>query len=277
MMRAAALRYALAPACVLLAALLYFSPAQPLLSLAGLFVFAVIGAAWFGGAGPGLTAAVLATFALPRLVAVDYPLLGGLLDVPRFITFSVAGLAVGLWSWRHRQVEAALRESAERYQLAIDASDEGFWDWAPHGDRLYVSPRFLEIFGFPSGTTFAGRAAMFERLTMPPDDRAGLNQAVAEHFAGKTTRMEMEFRIVVNGEVRWIHARGLATRNVDGGVIRWNGAAADVSARKHAEQALRESEDRFARAVAGSSDGVWDIDFVGRTVFFPARTRELCG
>jgi PAS domain S-box-containing protein len=277
MMRAAALRYALAPACVLLAALLYFSPAQPLLSLAGLFVFAVIGAAWFGGAGPGLTAAVLATFALPRLVAVDYPLLGGLLDVPRFITFSIAGLAVGLWSWRHRQVEAALRESAERYQLAIDASDEGFWDWAPHGDRLYVSPRFLQIFGFPSGTTFAGRAAMFERLTMPPHDRAALNQAIAEHFAGKTTRMEMEFRIVVNGEVRWIHARGLATRNADGGVIRWNGAAADVSARKHAEQALRESEDRFARAVAGSSDGVWDIDFVGRTVFFPARTRELCG
>ena len=63
-----ALRYALAPACIVLAALLYLSPAGPVLSLAGLFVFAVLAAAWFGGAGPGLLAAVLATFTLPQLM-----------------------------------------------------------------------------------------------------------------------------------------------------------------------------------------------------------------
>src|SRR5262245_51637051 len=107
-MQAVALRYALAPACILLAVLLYLSPAGKVLSLAGLFALAVLGAAWFGGAGPGLVAAVLATFALPQLIAVGYPLLGGFLDLPRFITFSVAGLLVGWWSFRRRQVEAAL-------------------------------------------------------------------------------------------------------------------------------------------------------------------------
>jgi hypothetical protein len=56
-MQAVALRYALAPTCILLAVLVYLSPAGRTLSLAGLFVFAVLAAAWFGGAGPGLVAA----------------------------------------------------------------------------------------------------------------------------------------------------------------------------------------------------------------------------
>jgi len=67
-MRAVALRYALAPACILLAVLVYLSPAGPTLSLVGLFVFAVLAAAWFGGVGPGLVAAVLATLTLPQLI-----------------------------------------------------------------------------------------------------------------------------------------------------------------------------------------------------------------
>jgi len=118
----AALRYALAPGCVVLAVLVYLSPVGPTFSLAGLFVLAVLLAAWFGGAGPGFLAAVLAALAVPKLIAVAYPLLGGFLDVPRFLTFSIVGLAVGWWSFRRRQVEAALRESEERYALATRAS-----------------------------------------------------------------------------------------------------------------------------------------------------------
>src|SRR5262249_40378567 len=135
-MRAVALRYALAPVCVLLAALLYLSPAQPVVSPAGPFLVAVLVAAWFGGAGPGFFAAVLATLAVPHVVTVSYPLVGGFLDVPRFITYSILGLAAGWLSFRRRQVEAGLRES---YELAMSASDVGFWDWTAAGDKFYVS------------------------------------------------------------------------------------------------------------------------------------------
>src|SRR4029453_1721374 len=91
--RAVALRYALAPACVLLVVLVHLSPAQGALPIGGLLVLAVLGAAWFGGAGPGLLAALLATLALSQFLSVSYPLVGGVLDLPRFVTFSVAGLA----------------------------------------------------------------------------------------------------------------------------------------------------------------------------------------
>ena len=274
-MRALALQYGWAPACILLAVLVQLSPAGPALHPTGLFAIAVVAAAWFGGAGAGFLAAGLAAFTLPRLIAMSYPLLGGVLDLPRFIIFSVAGLAVGWWSFRRRQVEAALRESEKRYELAINASDEGFWDWIPAGDKLYLSPRFLEIFGFAPGTTFAGRAAMFEALTMPPEDRAALHQTINEHFAGKTAHMEKEFRILVDGEMRWIQSRGLATRNAEGEVVRWNGAARDVTARKRAEEALRVSEERHARAMEASAAGHWDWNMLTDELFVSERALEM--
>ena len=273
-MRVVALRYALAPACVLLAVLLYLSPAQPVVSPAGPFLLAVLAAAWFGGAGPGLLAAVLATLAVPQVVSVSYPLVGGFLDLPRFIVYSIEGLAIGWWSFRHRRVEAALRES---YELAMNASDVGFWDWIPVGDKHYLSPRLREMLGFTPDAVIAGRAEMFERLAMSPEDRAALYQAVKEHFAGKTTRLEMDFRILVNDEVRWIHARGVAMRNSKGEVVRWNGAASDVTERKRAEQALRESEQRYELAMAASESAYWDWDLRTDKYFTSWKAYEMGG
>src|SRR5262245_6523911 len=74
-MQALALRYALAPGCILLAVLMYVSPVGTALSLGSLFVFAVLATAWFGGAGPGFVAAAMATFTLPQFIMVSYPLL----------------------------------------------------------------------------------------------------------------------------------------------------------------------------------------------------------
>jgi PAS domain S-box-containing protein len=273
----AALRYALAPGCILLAVLLYLSPVGSTFSPSGLFVFAVLAAAWFGGAGPGFLAAVLATLAVPHLVAVSYPLLGGFLDLPRFITFSIEGLAVGWWSFRRRLVEVALRKSEKRYELAMNASDEGFWDWIVAGDKLYVSPRFVELLGFPAGTTFAGRAAMLQRLSIPQEDRAALEHAIAEHFAGKTARMEMEFRILAHGEVRWIHAAGRATRDSQGQVLRWNGAIRDVTTRRRIELALRESEERYALAMEAAGDGHTDWNLETGEHYISPGLLKICG
>jgi PAS domain S-box-containing protein len=276
-MRAVALRYALAPGCVLLAVLLHLSPAGPLLHPTGLFVIAVLAAAWFGGAGPGFLAAVLATFTLPQLIAMSYPLLGGFLDLPRFVTFSVAGLAVGWWSFRRRQVEAALRESEQRYERAMDASDDGFWDWIPAGDKLYTSPRLLEIYGFAPGTTFAGRSDILARIPVHPEDRPLLMRVLDEHFAGKTTRCDVEIRYIRNGETRWVHLVGLAARDPSGAMVRWTGTVRDVTERKRAEIALRQSEERYELAMAASESGYWDWDVPTGRYFASPRAFELAG
>jgi PAS domain S-box-containing protein len=272
-MHAVALRYALAPVCILLAVLVYLSPAGPTLSLAGLFVFAVLAAAWFGGTGPGLVAAVLATLALPQMIVANHPLLGGFLDWPRFIAFSVEGFVVGWASSRRARVLG----DQGRYVRAIDASDVGFWDWILASDTIYTSPRLLEIYGVAPGTRFTGRDDLVERLPFHPEDRPLLTRALAEHFAGNTARYDVEVRFIRRGETRWVQLAGMAARDSHGAVIRWTGIVRDVTERKRSEEALRESEERYELAMAASESGYWDWHVPTDRFFGSRRSLELIG
>jgi PAS domain S-box-containing protein len=276
-MRAVALRYALAPACVVVAVLLYRSPVGPTFSLAGLFVFAVLAAAWFGGAGPGLVAALLATLVVPQLVKVSYPLLGGFLDVPRLITFSIEGIAVGWWSFRRRQVEAALRESERRYALAMEAAGDGHTDWDLVTGEFYISPRLLEIVGHPPDTSFADRADWVRRFPFYPPDRLKWEVALAAHMAGRESHFKMELRIVVRGEVRWTVFHFLSTRDAAGKPIRWTGSIGDITEQKRAEEALRASEERSSLAMEAAEEGYVDADVDTDQFVTSERLNEIFG
>src|SRR5258706_14829609 len=167
-----ALRYSLAPVCIAAAVLLHVSFVGPHLHPTGLFLMGVVAAAWFGGAGPGLLAALLATLVLPQFVPRLYPLIADFFDLPRFLTFAVTALAVGWGTTFRRRAEAALRQSEhelrkardeletkitertadlrsseERYARALDASNDGLWDWNPTTDALFISPRARQLFG----------------------------------------------------------------------------------------------------------------------------------
>jgi PAS domain S-box-containing protein len=272
-MRGGALRYALVLACVLVAVLLQLSPVGSLFPGAGLFAFAVLVAAWFGGPGPGLLTAALGALTLPQLVTVSYPLFGGFLDLPRFAVFSVMGVAVG---WGCSRRAGKLREQ-ERYARAMEASDDGFWDWIPATDTMYTSPRLLEIYGIEHSTSFAGRNDLLAQIPFHPEDRPLLMQSFAEHFAGKTARYDVEARIIRHGEERWVHLTGMAARDPSGAVVRWTGTVRDVTERKRVQEALRESEQRYELAMAASESGYWDWDVLTDRFFVSSRANELVG
>ena len=121
-----ALRYALASVCLAVAVLLQISLIGPLpvgshsvppIHPTGLFQVCIVVAAWFGGAGPGFLAALLATLVLPLLLTVNYPLIAGFFDLPRFVAFGITGLAVAgapLSGGEPRQPYAAANESFAR-------------------------------------------------------------------------------------------------------------------------------------------------------------------
>src|SRR5258706_6774050 len=173
--------------------------------------------------------------------------------------------------------EHELKLSEERHALAMTAADEGYWDWIVDTDEFYCSPRLLEMYGFPPGTTFAGRGDFLARFPLHPEDRLTGQEGVAEHFAGKTARFEKELRTLRDGETHWLQLTGLATRNTSGRVVRWAGATKDITARKQAEQALRLSEERYALAMQASGEGHWDWKIASDEYYTSPRHLEIAG
>jgi PAS domain S-box-containing protein len=204
-----------------------------------------------------------------------------------FVALTLVGVLAVVIAWRQRAVLIeldAIKRAEQRYALVMDASDDAFWDWKVPTDDLFVSPKLLELFGLPPETKVRGRAALFERVPIPGDDRAMLDRAVAEHFAGRTARVEIEFRVVVPGGERWLQAVGRATRDPDGKVVRWVGVTRDVTARRRAEEALqaseaalRESDQRYELAMAASESGYWAWHVPSDRYFVSPRAFELNG
>jgi PAS domain S-box-containing protein len=177
----------------------------------------------------------------------------------------------------HKRAEEALRESQQRYERAMLASNAGIWDWDVVKDEFYVSPRFLEMGGFPPGMTFSGREDFMRRGPIHPEDREKWQRAIRQLFARSGSRLAMELRAIVNGEARWRRLEGICFRDAAGTVVRWTGSTTDISERKRTEEALRRSEERFALALAASNDGIWDWDLVTDEQFFSERAQRIFG
>lgn len=176
-----------------------------------------------------------------------------------------------------RRSEDALRRSQQGYALAMEASGEGHWDWNIVADQYHASPRMLELYGFPPGTTFKNRADFIAKFPFHPEDRPRWEEEIAAHFAGKTARFDIEIRMIPRGETRWIHLTGLLSRNASGKPVRWTGSVADITERKCAEDALRLSEQRYALAMEATGDGHWDWDIPSDKIYISPLLLEMCG
>jgi len=136
-----------------------------------------------------------------------------------------------------QHIDAALRESEERYALAVAGSNEGIWDWNLTNDLAYFSPRWHMLVGCEGGAEQANVSYWFDRVH--PDDKPGLQAALEIHFAD--TRKHFEYGHWVKheaGSYRWMLARGLAIYNGDGKCFRMAGSMSDATERKNAEDQL---------------------------------------
>ena len=152
-----------------------------------------------------------------------------------------------------RRVEAgerALRESEERYALAMEGANEGHWDWDVATDRLFLSPKMKTLGGQSAGSAITTRTAWLAQIVIHPDDMPRFDAALRDHFEGSTPHYECEYRVrQPDGEWRWVLARGRCLRDAADRPYRFVGSAIDVSAEKqaqvdkeHLEAQLRQSQ-----------------------------------
>ncbi len=165
-------------------------------------------------------------------------------DDEDFLT-SVAQVLAGIIS--RRRTEDELRRSEERFQLAIQATDAGIWDWDVRSDGVYFSPRWKSMLGYADDEIANDFREWRDRLH--PDDAPRAKEAIQAYFRGETPEYEFEHRLRHrDGSWRSIIARGIAVRDADGKPLRMVGSHLDVTKRREAEQCLRENEIHFRTA-----------------------------
>jgi PAS domain S-box-containing protein len=132
--------------------------------------------------------------------------------------------------------EQALRESEERYALAMEASNEGHWDWDLATDRFFLSPKMKALYGRAENEPVTTRSAWFAEVDVHPDDRSRLDAALEDHIEGRTPYYELEYRVRhADGEWHWLRSRGRCLREPAGKPYRFVGSASDITERKAAE------------------------------------------
>ncbi len=136
-----------------------------------------------------------------------------------------------------RQIELKLRESEERYALAVRGANDGIWDWDLRADTLHTSDRWKAMLGANDEEIGTVPDDWFSRIH--PEDLPRFRAALDQHIEGKSPHVEIEHRMRHrSGLWRWYLVRGLAIRDAAGKAYRVAGSLTDVNDRKAVEDQL---------------------------------------
>ncbi len=170
---------------------------------------------------------------------------------------------------RLKQIEANLRQTEERLQLALSSAQMVAWDADLETDQVVCSPNAEEIWGMHVGTADAFHALIH------PDDRLLLRQATERAVVGDQT-FAQEYRVVASdGEVRWLEAQGQVYLDDSGQAVRMAGVSLNITDRKQieanreallAELQRKEQQQQFlielndaARTLQDSEEIIWRV------------------
>ncbi|MDZ7958600.1 MAG: PAS domain S-box protein [Aulosira sp. DedQUE10] len=147
-----------------------------------------------------------------------------------------------------KRTEAVLRESEQRWQLALRGNNDGIWDWNVKTNEVFFSPRWKEMLGYQEEEISNHLDEITKRVY--PNDLDRVKKAVKNHFSKLTPFYTNEYRVLCkDGSYKWILDRGQALWDDKGKVVRMVGSHTDITERKQAEENLNQLLDQLENIV----------------------------
>jgi len=168
---------------------------------------------------------------------------------------NVSGILGIFWDITERKMmEESLLRSEERFRLAAGCCTNLIYEW-DIGNRIEWFGKIDELLCYAPGEL--PRTLEAWTNSIHPDDRDRVTAAINNHLE-KNELYDIEYRIrKKDGTYNCWLARGTAVRDKNGNPYRWVGVVSDITERKKAEEALKESKERLELALSAASMGTW--------------------
>ena len=186
-----------------------------------------------------------------RLGANDY--------VTKPIDFPVALARIGT-HLSHKWAVEDLRDSEERYALAMRGANDGLWDWNLLSNQVHWSSRWKAMLGYADDGIGDGPNEWLDRVH--PDDLERVKNSLDAHLADRSAHYESEHRVLHrDGTYRWVLCRGAAVRH-DGRATRLVGSLTDIT------------DAKVADALTGLPNRLLFVDLLDRALKRTRRRRD---
>jgi PAS domain S-box-containing protein len=170
--------------------------------------------------------------------------------------------------------EQVLRESEERFRLALQAGQMYAYEWDVATDRVVRSGDVAGVLGFTSEASLT-RQQLLD--SVHPDDKAQFANTITARTP-ENPNIHITYRVLrPDGSVVWLEKTAHALFDESGRMVRMIGLVANITPRKRTDEAIRESEMRYRRIVETTNEGVWLLDSTLHNSYVNRQMAEMLG
>ena len=172
-----------------------------------------------------------------------------------------------------KNAEEAVKQSEWRLDFASSVANEAIWDWEVVTNRIARNKIYARNFGLPGD---GEDQVEWWKNRIHPADRDRVLDAFHDMFIGKREELSVEYRFLLkNGNWAEVHDRARVILDRHGAVSRIVGAMQDITARKDAENRIKESETNLRTILDSVYDAVFIHDMIGGVIEVNKKMLEL--
>ena len=174
----------------------------------------------------------------------------------------------------HKLAEEALKESEEKYRTILDSIEEAYFEVDIDGNFTFFNDSLSKILGYSKDEL----AGMNNRDYMPPESSKKIYNLFNQIYKTGNPIKEVDYEIIRKDGSRGFHELSASLmRDEAGHPIGFRGIAHDVTEVKLAEEALKESEEKYRTILENIEDGYYEVDIAGSLTFFNDSLCKMTG